>query len=177
MEEIKELYGRLALPKNGSTWYAVWTKPRREKKVAKACVDYSISYFLPLRESCRRYHNRVLTFTKPLFPGYIFCCCDIYGKRQLYQLGHICKFIEAKDQETLVQELSRIYNLRQKGAQLFPHTYLQRGKSVRIIKGPFAGFKGKISHRKDKYRLVLNIDLIKQAVALEIDAENVELIE
>lgn len=177
MGELKELYGELALPCNGAQWYAVWTKPRREKKVAEACADYNISYFLPLQESYRRYHNRVLTFTKPLFSGYLFCCCDTGGKRQLYQLGHICKFIEAKDQETFIEELSRIYNLRQKGAQLLPHTYLQRGKRVRILRGPFAGFEGKISHRKGKYRLVLNIDLIRQAVAMEIDIKNVELLE
>jgi transcription antitermination factor NusG len=177
MDEVQELYGELALPECEARWYAVWTKPRREKKVAEGCIDYNISYFLPLRESSHQYHNRFFTFTKPLFPGYIFCCCDIYEKRKLYQLGHICKFIEAKDQEALVQELSRIYNLRQKGAKLFPYTYLQRGKSVRIIKGPFAGFEGKISRRKDNYRLVLNIDLIRQAVAMEIDAANVELLE
>jgi transcription antitermination factor NusG len=177
VEEVEEIYGELQIANDDTRWYAVYTKSRHEKKVAKSCKDYKISYYLPLRASERHYEHRVVTFKKPLFTGYIFCRCNGDGKRQLYQTGHICKFIEAFDQRRFIKELQQIHGIKKQGARIFSHSYLQRGKRVRVIRGPFADFEGKISHRKGKYKLVLNIDLIRQAVAVEIDARDIVLLD
>ncbi|MBC8526859.1 MAG: KOW motif-containing protein [Candidatus Cloacimonetes bacterium] len=177
LNEVVEIYGELKIPNDGTIWYAVYTKSRHEKKVAQSCMEYNISYFLPLQESVRYYKNRVVTFMKPLFSGYIFCRCNVDGKRQLYQTGHICKFLEPLDQLQFVKELQQIRGVREKGIRLFSHSYLQRGRRVRVIRGPFKNFQGKISHRKGKYKLVLNIDLIRQAVAVEIDIRDIDLVD
>lgn len=174
---IEELHGSLEIPDDDTKWYAVYTKSRHEKKVARGCIDNNISYYLPLQESVRHYKNRVVTFMKPLFSGYIFCRCNGDGKRQLYQTGHICKFIEPLDQVQFINELQQIRGVREKGFRLFPHSYLQRGRRVRVIRGPFRNFQGKISHRKGKYKLVLNIDLIRHAVAVEIDIDDIDLVD
>ncbi|MCD6101773.1 MAG: hypothetical protein J7J77_01820 [Candidatus Cloacimonetes bacterium] len=175
--EVAEIYGDLDIPNDGTKWYAIYTKPHHEKKVARSCLDYGISYYLPLQDSIRHYKNRVVIFKKPLFSGYIFCRCNVEGKRRLYQTGHICKFIDALDQMQFVKELQQIYGIKEQGTRIFPHSYLQRGRRARVIKGPFKNFEGKISHRKGKYKLVLNIDLIRQAVAVEIDARDIVLLD
>jgi len=173
VDEVEEIFGKLEIANDDTRWYAVYTKSRHEKKVAKSCKDYHISYYLPMRDSERHYNNRVITFKKPLFSGYIFCRCNGDGKRQLYQTGHICKFIDALNQMQFIKELQQIYGIKRQGVQLLPHSYLQRGRRVRVIRGHFKNFEGKISHRKGRYKLVLNIDLIRQAVAVEIDTSDV----
>ena len=175
--DIEELHGTLDIPDDDTKWYAVYAKSRHEKKVAQGCIDYNISYYLPLQESVRHYKNRIVAFMKPLFSGYIFCRCNGDGKKQLYQTGHICKFIEPLDQIKFLKELLQIRGVKEKGFRLFPHSYLQRGRRVRVIRGPFKNFQGKISHRKGKYKLVLNIDLIRQAVAVEIDIRDIDLVD
>lgn len=174
--EVAEIYGDLDLPSDGTKWYAIYTKSRHEKKVARSCLDYGISYYLPLQDSIRHYKNRVIIFKKPLFSSYIFCRCDSKSKKDLYYTGHICKFIEAFNQEKFISELQQIYNIREKGANLLPHSFLKKGKRVKIIRGPFKDFEGKISHCKGRYKFVINLELIKQAVAVEIDTRDIYLV-
>ena len=174
--EINELFGELRNIK-GSNWYAVYTKPRHEKKVAKSCMDYNISYYLPLQDSVRYYQNRVITFKKPLFSSYIFCNCSYKQKIQLYRTGLLCAFIEASDQEQVVRELRQIHEAQIEGAKLVPHKFLTRGRRVKIVRGPFKNYEGKISYRRGSYKLILNIDLIKQAVAIEVNAKDIALLD
>jgi transcription antitermination factor NusG len=55
-----------------------------------------------------------------------------------------------------------------------PHPYLKVGRRVRVRSGPMAGLSGILVRRKDKFRVVLSVDLIRQAVALEVDMADVE---
>ncbi len=174
--EISELFGELRLIED-SSWYAVYTKPRHEKKVAESCIDYNISYYLPLQDSVRYYHNRAITFKKPLFSSYIFCNCSPDQKIQLYRTGLLCAFIEAPDQEQVLRELKQIHEAQNEGAKLIPHKFLTRGRKVKIVRGPFKNYEGKISYRKGTYKLILNIDLIKQAVAIEVNAKDIALLD
>ena len=174
--DIEELFGELKLTDDGK-WYAVYTKPRHEKKVAKSCIDYDISYYLPLMESVRYYQNRAITFTKPLFSSYIFCNCSYDQKIQLYRTGLLCTLIAAPDQEQLIRELKQIHYAQNEGAKLIPHKFLTRGRRVKIIRGPFKNYEGKISYRKGAFKLVLNIDLIKQSVAIEVNKKNIALLD
>jgi len=172
-KEIKEIYGSLKVDENNHKWLAVKTKPRHEKKLARRCLHYEIPYYLPLTDSVRTYKNRVRIFRKPLFSGYIFCKCSIKDKEKLYHTGSVYAFLIPCSQKNFVGELKKIYYFSQKGAELAKHKYLQRGRRVRIIKGPFTGFEGKLTKHKSKKKLVLNISLIKQAVSVEIDKDQI----
>ena len=48
--------------------------------------------------------------------------------------------------------------------------YLEKGKWVRVKSGPLKGLEGIVQRMKGKTRVVLNVDMIKQAVAMEIDS-------
>ena len=53
-----------------------------------------------------------------------------------------------------------------------PYPYLTEGREVRVIRGPLAGLSGILIRKKSKHRLVVSIDLLRQSVAVEIDAES-----
>jgi transcription antitermination factor NusG len=55
-----------------------------------------------------------------------------------------------------------------------PHPFLTVGRRVRIRRGPFAGAEGVLIRTKAILRVVVSFDLIKQSLALEIDASDVE---
>jgi len=57
---------------------------------------------------------------------------------------------------------------------LEPYPYLKRGALVRIEKGPFQGIMGIVSHLRKMLRVVWNVRMLQQAVALEIDGEIVK---
>jgi transcription antitermination factor NusG len=54
-----------------------------------------------------------------------------------------------------------------------PYPYLKVGRRVEIIAGPLKGIVGILVQKKGRFRFVLQVDLIRQAVSVEIDASDV----
>jgi hypothetical protein len=55
-----------------------------------------------------------------------------------------------------------------------PHPYLCQGARVRVKRGLLVGVEGIMIRRKERFRLVLSIDLIMRSVVLEVDEADVE---
>jgi transcription antitermination factor NusG len=58
-----------------------------------------------------------------------------------------------------------------------PHPYLAIGQKVRIKSGPLAEMTGYLVRESGGLRVVLSVDLIRQAAAVEVDADDVEPID
>ena len=55
-----------------------------------------------------------------------------------------------------------------------PHPYLKVGRRVRVKYGPLAGIEGFLVRRKDKFRVVISIDLIMRSIAAEVQVADLE---
>jgi transcription antitermination factor NusG len=55
-----------------SQWYAVYTKPRWEKKVAGLFEKRGIEHYCPLNKVVRQWSDRKKTVLEPLFKSYVF---------------------------------------------------------------------------------------------------------
>jgi transcription antitermination factor NusG len=58
-----------------------------------------------------------------------------------------------------------------------PHPYLKVGERVRIKTGLMAGVQGILVRKKSEFRVVLTLDAIMRSVAVEVDADDLELID
>jgi transcription antitermination factor NusG len=57
----------------------------------------------------------------------------------------------------------------------YQHRFLEKGKQVRVIDGPLAGVVGIIVGKNEKKRrLVVNVELFKRSLAVELDDDIVE---
>jgi transcription antitermination factor NusG len=56
-----------------------------------------------------------------------------------------------------------------------PYPFLTPGKQIRVKSGPFANLEGKIIRRKGKMRLIVSLQLIQQAIMLDMDAAEAQL--
>jgi transcription antitermination factor NusG len=54
-----------------------------------------------------------------------------------------------------------------------PYPYMTIGRRVEVIAGPLKGIQGKLVQKKGRFRFVIQVDLIRQAVSVEIDASDV----
>lgn len=160
--------------KNGAHWNVVHTRSRHEKKLYDECEKFCQSAYLPLIKSISTHGNRVFEFEKPLFPGYLFCCCRREQRRELFRTKHVANIIEVFDQDGLLRELGEIRKAISCGAPLETFPYLKRGARVVIVKGPFSGIEGIVSHRRGRYRVVLNTSAIKMGAAIEVFADQIE---
>ncbi len=150
-------------------WCVLYTRSRREKKIAAQCVQYGIRHYLPLRKSVTGRRGRRYTAMVPIFSGYVFVYMDWANRRRLLQTNHVARTIDVPDQEKLLSELRDIRQIEESGSFLHPVSRIARGKRVRILDGPLAGLEGTVSRLKGKSCVVLKVDIIHQAVACEID--------
>lgn len=73
-------------------------------------------------------------------------------------------------------EIEALSNGLARGVRAEPHPYLKVGHRVRVKYGPMAGMEGILVRRKEKFRVVLSIDLIQRSVAVEVDESEIEQI-
>ena len=164
----------LDLHEDKRIWWVAHTKSRREKALAASLRREHVGYFLPLVEKHYRSKGRTRWSVIPLFSGYVFFRGARIERYEALKTGHIARVIEVAEQERLIRELRQIERVVLMDAPLEPFPFVKLGERVRIVDGPFKGLEGIIERRKGSDRLILSVDVINQAVGLEIDADRVE---
>ncbi len=173
--KVDLLFGELKLSNDDRKWEVIHTKPKREKKLALYMKENGIHYFLPLNNSVRNYKYRKVTFTKPLFPGYIFANINHAEKREIIITGHIVNFLRVINQQELLEDLQRIYAGLTKGAVFKEHPYVEVGSRVKIKSGPFIGLVGLVTDTQDK--VILQVRFLRKAVSISVDPSQIEILE
>jgi transcription antitermination factor NusG len=160
----------------GLNWYALYTCPRHEKCVAQQIEQRSISCFLPMYRSVRRWKDRRKELELALFPGYVFVQLALRDRFRVLQLPSVVRLVSFNGQPAVLPE-AEIDQLRQRlsrGSCMEPHPYLRVGRRVRVCGGPMQGLEGIIVRRKERCRVVFSLDLIMRSVAVEVDEGDVE---
>ena len=68
------------------------------------------------------------------------------------------------------REIEGIRQLVDSDLQYDPCPLIQEGMMVEVMHGPLSGVVGRLTRKGSHARLVLSVDLIGQAVSVEIDA-------
>jgi transcription antitermination factor NusG len=162
----------------GANWYALYTAPRHEKRVAEQINQHGITCFLPLYRSVRRWKDRRKELAMVLFPGYVFVRLGLQSRLKVLQLPGAVRLVTFNGQPAALPE-GEIENLRHRlssSGTLEPHPFLHVGRRVRVCSGPMQGLEGIILRKKDRCRVIFSIELIMRSVAAEVDESDVELI-
>lgn len=156
-------------------WNVLHVKPRREKKVAEHCEHLNIEYYLPLRQETKVYQRRKVTVSKPVFPGYVFAAFGDEGRLSLLKTNSLVRVLQPTDESGLVHELAQVRAALAVDPTLGATAALKKGRIVRILGGPFRGIEGRIEMLKGQAMVCLNVDMIGQAIRVEVDRSLVEL--
>ncbi len=157
-------------------WYAVYICANHEKRVAVQLRERSVEYFLPTYECERRWKDRRVKLQTPLFPGYVFVRVALSDRLCVLQTPGIVHLVSfGGHPASLPQEdIQAIQNCLSQGLQVEPHPYLRDGHRVQVKRGPLQGMEGVIVRRKNRSRFVLSFDLLQRAVAIEMDAMDLQ---
>src|SRR5690349_13644039 len=120
-------------------WWALHTRPRAEKTLARRFLDHSVPFFLPVCQRQWRNRGRLFRSYLPLFPGYVFLHGDAESRLTALETNLVAHTLAADDQHQLHADLHRVYQLITSGAAITPEDRLEPGDRVELIKGPFAG--------------------------------------
>ncbi len=157
-------------------WYAAYTNARHEKCVQKQLQERHIAHFLPTYHTVRLWKDRRKELEFPLFPGYIFVQITGPDRLRVLQVPGVVRFVSFNGRPAALEdiEIESLRNALATGIRAEPHPYLKVGRRVRVKRGPLAGVEGILVRKKDKFRVVISVDLIMRSVATEVEATDVE---
>ncbi len=78
---------------NQLNWYAVYTKPRWEKKVAKLLDEKGIENYCPLNKVVKQWSDRKKVVMEPIFKSYVFVRVEDKEKWNLKNISGILNFV------------------------------------------------------------------------------------
>lgn len=152
-------------------WHVLHVKPRCEKKMAEYCVLHALKHDLPLREETKVYQRRRVTVHKPVFPGYVFVAFQAADKLTVLKSNLIVHVLTVVNQEQLVHELAQVAQALAIDPTLDACAAFEAGRHVQIRSGPFQGLEGIVQMVRGKTKVVLNVEMIGRALAVEVPME------
>jgi len=158
-------------------WYALYTRSRFEKKLLYELSLRQIEVFLPMREILSRWKDRRKKIWVPLFPGYIFVN-HVDTPENRYRVLNVpgaVNFVDVCGRPDPVpdEQILAVRRFLESSLAVDSYPYIRIGTQVEVINGPLAGVRGILVEKRGKFRFVLQVDLIRQAVSVEIDASDI----
>ncbi len=157
-------------------WFALYTKPRHEKKVFLALQERQYETYLPLEMRRRQWKDRVKMVEFPLLPGYLFIRFDYRDRFEILPLPGIVRIISFRGEPAPIPDwqIETLKIIIAGGGKPEPEPWQQIGQPVSVIDGPFSGASGVIIEKRQASRLVVQIDGLRQALSVEINRSDVK---
>lgn len=160
------------------SWLAAYTRSRHEQQVAQQLRHKNLECLLPTFERSARWSDRVKRARAPLFPGYVFVQVSEHERVRVLETTGVVRLVSrAGKAVTLSQkEIAQLQACCRRSDSIEPHPYLKIGRRVRVKHGPFSGWEGTLVEKQNSRRLVITIEQIMKAVAINIDGADVEAV-
>jgi len=156
------------------TWFVAHAKARAEKVFAWDLLERGIGYYLPMIPRVTVSSGKKRKVIVPVFPSYVFFCGSPADRYTAMTTNRLCTVIPVADQPRLVEELAAVERALAGDFSIdfYPHAAV--GKRCRVKAGPLQGIVGTVIQRDKLTRLVLQVSMLGQGAAVEIDADLLE---
>ncbi len=178
VSEVKSLAGEELKDFVHPRWYAAYTRANHERRVAVQLAERGVDSFLPQYESVRKWKDRKIRLQLPLFPGYVFVHLALQNRLRVLQVPGVVCLVSSAGRPLAVpeDEFVRIRGFLRQGLRAEPHPYPRPGRRVRVRSGPLEGMQGTVVRRKNGNWLVISMELIQRAMAVDLHAADLEVL-
>ena len=159
-------------------WYAIYVQVNHEKEVAKRLQRKAVDAYLPLVETWSKRRDRRKRIHMPIFPGYVFvhAIMDSHTNIEIVKTPGAVYILKNADGPLIIPDMQMVslQTVLRHPESLTSHPYLREGDEVRVVSGPFTGCSGILIRQNiNRGRLVVSLDIIQQAVSVELNMEDV----
>lgn len=164
---------------NALKWYAVYTNPRAEKKVAAELGKRGYTYYLPLQKTQKQWSDRKKWVEEPLFKSYLF----IYTNLELHYydilgIQGLVKFIRIGSEIATLRD-SQIDDIKLALEQTqdieLSHDKIESGTLVEVIAGPLKGRRGLVLEKSGNKYFSIEIEQLKTTLLLSLPANYLKI--
>jgi transcription antitermination factor NusG len=151
------------------SWWALMTKSRQEKSVARHLLSREVPFYLPLIWKDNLIRGRKVRSHIPLFSNYIFLYGTPDDRVTALQSNRLTETLHVVDQQELLNDLRNIEQLIAADAPLTVESRLKPGHHVRVKSGAMRGVDGVVTERRSRSRLLVAVHFLQSGVSVEID--------
>jgi transcription antitermination factor NusG len=157
-------------------WFAIYTRPRWEKKVNALLNQKGIESYCPLNKVKRRWSDRIKTVEEPLFKSYVFVKISEEGRTDVRMTNGVVNFVYWNGKPAVIREkeiqvikrfLDEYENVEVQQVEI------RTDQRVKILAGPMMDQEGKVLEVKNKTVKVC-IDSLGYMLIAHIDKQKIE---
>lgn len=164
----------------GTAWFAIQTVYKHEFRALRDLAAKGFTAYLPLLRETRRWTDRTKVIELPAFSGYLFLRHDssLQSRSLVLNTFGVYRMLPDNHRPAAIADIE-IESLRRALNSNIPCTKCELppvGTMVRVKSGVLAGVQGQIVRISHRFRLVILVSSISQAISVEVDGNDVETI-
>ncbi len=156
-------------------WYAIYTKPRWEKKIDAVLIRKGVESWCPLQKIERQWSDRKKIIEDPLFKSYVFVRINDTERSKVLMTDGVLNFVHYLGKPAVIkdQEVETIKSyLSEKDATIrviSQEGFLEETK-IRVNHGVFMGNEGTVL-RGGRKKVYVKLESLGQVMVVEFPAE------
>jgi len=156
-------------------WYALRTRSRHEKLVRAWLNQQRIEELLPTVKRLSKWKDRKMEIEAPLFPGYCFARFSWKNRLSVLKVPGVVGIVGGGERPEPIsdKEINVLKVLMASTLRYDAYPYLHEGMKVEVVRGPLEGAIGILLRKGIRHRLIISVNLIQQAVVVNIDVADV----
>jgi transcription antitermination factor NusG len=153
-------------------WFALSVNTKLTWPILIALENKGFESFTPFQTTVRKVRDRISEMVVPAFPGYIFVRLDLRFRLPALMTPGVRRIIGYGGQPAPVddEEIDALRRVIRSGLRAEPSPFLRNGDRVRLIGGPLAGLAGVLIRQKRGNRVLVQVTLISQALAVDVES-------
>jgi transcription antitermination factor NusG len=155
-------------------WYALYTKPKAEKKVYSDLLKRGIEAYLPLRKTLNHWTDRKKWIETPIINSYVFVRILFKDYKQVFDTPGVMSYVSKNripvaipDEEIEVMKRTVESNL---SFNVEP-SQIQKGQIITITSGPLKGISGEVFEVQNDNKVHIRISHIGYTLVVTLDDE------
>ena len=166
------------LSQNNVFWYAVYTRPNQEKKVADQLARKGVVVYCPLQKVMRQWSDRKKILEIPAFRGYVFVQIHDAIRWEVLATDGIINFVchEGKPARIPSKEIETVRLFFQDlSGNILDETDIRVNDVARVYSGVLMGMEGEVVDVKNRYAILM-IPSLGLQMQVKVPKENIQVL-
>jgi transcription antitermination factor NusG len=159
-----------------SIWYALYTKPRWEKKVARLLAERGFEGYCPLNRMKKKWSDRIKLVEEPLFKSYVFVHIPLSKINEVRSVPGVLNFVywNGKPAVILDEEILAIRRFLNEYEEVIALPFeLKENERVIITKGVMMNMEARV-HRVLNNKVEVIIDSLGYILVANLDKASIK---
>lgn len=165
-------------PQSLKVWFALYTKPRAEKKVFDRLVLAGYDVYLPLITTVRYWSDRKKKISSPLISSFVFIQIAESRITSALSIDGVCGVLKYLKKPAAIRdhEIENLKILLNESEQVtvLENTPFEKGEQVLVIKGPFKGLLAHCVFIHGKHRIIVGIEGVGKSFEVNVPMSFIE---